>query len=79
MVQFTGLLFILLKAIILFIAIVCTISIVDKTIENILRYTKISSSEFEAKDKINGITVIPISGTAVVILFWCVFYVLSNL
>jgi uncharacterized BrkB/YihY/UPF0761 family membrane protein len=79
MVQFTGLLFILLKAIILFIAIVCTISIVDKTIENILRYIKMPSSEFEAEDKINGITVIPISGTAVVILFWCVFYVLSNL
>jgi uncharacterized BrkB/YihY/UPF0761 family membrane protein len=77
MVEFTGLLFI--KSVILIIAIACTISIIDKTIENILRYIKMPSSEFEAEDKINGITVIPISGTAVVILFWCVFYVLSNL
>jgi hypothetical protein len=77
MVQFTGLLFI--KLVVLIIAIVCTISIIDKVIENVLRYTKLSLSDFQAEDKGKGITVIPITGTGITIIWWCVFYVLSNL
>lgn len=77
MEKFTLLLFI--KSLVLFTAIVMTISIIDKVIENILRHSKLSSSDFEVEKVIKGALFIPISGTLVALIFWYVFYILSNL
>lgn len=77
MEKLTLLLFI--KSFVLFFAIMLTISIIDKIIENILRYNKLSSSDFEVKKVVKGTLFIPISGTWVALIFWYVFYILSNL
>ena len=67
------------KSIILFIAIALTVSIIDNTIENILKYGRLSNAEFDAEKFIKGVTVVPVSGTGVTIVFWILFYILSSL
>jgi hypothetical protein len=66
MEKFTLLLF--FKSIVLFFAIVLTISMIDKTIRNILDYNRLSSPD-----------IIPIAGSLITLTFWYVFYILSNL
>jgi hypothetical protein len=72
-------LFLFFKSMVLFFAILLTISIIDRVIENFLRYNKLSSPDFEVEKSIKGALFIPISGTWVALMFWYAYYILSNL
>lgn len=77
MEKFTLLLFI--KSVVLFVAIVITISMIDGMIENIIYSNKLSFDEFVTEKNSKGFVHIPVASALIALIFWWFFYILSNL
>jgi hypothetical protein len=71
--------FLCLKSVLLFAAIVYTIFVIDTIVKNIMYYNRFSSKRFEIVRKADSINIIPIKQSLITLFYWWIFYMASNL
>ena len=71
--------FLCLKSLFLFVAIVYTIFVIDTIVKNIMYYNRFSSKRFEIVKKADSINIIPIKQSLITLLYWWIYYMALNL